>query len=75
MYCRLRFSYQERKVEMPLTSLTPPHGCACPKPRPRISTSNSLIFFAFNELRKEEIIRFVDISGIDDNHGLNFLNP
>jgi hypothetical protein len=59
MYCRLRFSYQEKKVEIPLTSLTPPHCCACPNPRPRISTSNALIFFAFNELKKkEEIVRF-----------------
>jgi hypothetical protein len=33
------FSYQGGKVGVPLASLTPPHACVCPKPRPRFPTS------------------------------------
>jgi hypothetical protein len=30
-------------------------------------------FFEFSELRREVVIHFVDIGGIDDHHCLNFL--
>ena len=32
IYIIVRFSYQERRVEIPLSSLTLLHFCACPKP-------------------------------------------
>ena len=52
-----------------LTGLSPPHVCACPKPRPKSSTSYVVVFFVFSELRWEVIVRFVDV----DHHCLNFL--
>ena len=39
MYCRWRSSYQEGRVEIPLTGSTPPHVCADPKPGLEFPTS------------------------------------
>ena len=35
LYCRSRSNYQEGMVGIPLTDLTSPHFCACPKSGPR----------------------------------------
>jgi hypothetical protein len=35
----------------PLTDLTPPPFCACPKPGPGFTTSSVMVFFVFSELR------------------------
>jgi hypothetical protein len=35
--------------------------------------SNVVVFFMFNILRQEVVVRFVDIDGIVDHHCLNFL--
>ena len=57
--------FQEGKVGIPpLTSLTLPHLCACPKLRPRFPASYVMGVFVFNELRWELIICFVDIGGM-----------
>jgi hypothetical protein len=51
--------------------LTLPHLCACPKSAPGFPTSYVVVLFCFNELRREEIFRFVDIGGIVDHHCFN----
>jgi hypothetical protein len=63
-----RSSYQQKRVGIPLTNLTLPHFCACPKPGPGFPTSH-------HGLLSSVRIRgdcFVDIGGIDDHHCLNF---
>ena len=52
---------------MPLTSLTLPHVCVCPKHEPGSPTSYIVVSFLFNELRWELIVGFVD------HHCLNLL--
>jgi hypothetical protein len=59
-------------VGSPLTGLTPPHCCACPKLGPRFPTSYVLVLYCV-QLRWEVIVRFVDIDVICDHHCLNFL--
>ena len=44
MHCCGRPSYQEGRVGIPLTSLTPPHLYACPKPRPGFPMSHVIVF-------------------------------
>ena len=72
-------SYQEGWVVILLTGLTPPHFCACPKPGHGFPTSYVVVFVVFSNfrweviVRREVIVRFVDIGGIDDHHCLNFL--
>ena len=39
MYCRWRSRYQGRRVGIPLTGLTPPLVCVCPKPGPGLPKS------------------------------------
>jgi hypothetical protein len=39
MYCCWRSRYQEERVRIPLTGLTPPQFCACPKAGPGFPTS------------------------------------
>ena len=56
MYCRCRSSYQEGRVGIQLTGLTPPHFCACSKPGPWFPTSYVVVFFVFSELRWEVIV-------------------
>ena len=58
---------------VPLTDLTPPPFCACPKSGPGFTTSYVMVFFVFSELRWEVILHFVDIVGIVNHHCLNFL--
>jgi hypothetical protein len=72
-YCRWRSSYQEGRVGIPLTGLTRPHFCACPKPEHGFPTSyvgTVVVYFVFSEFI---YVIFVDIDGIDDHHCLNFL--
>ena len=54
----LRSNYQEGRVRIPLTSLTLPHLCACPKPEPWFLKSYVVVFFMFNELGWEVIVCF-----------------
>ena len=58
-----------------LIGLTLPHMCSWPKLGAWISTSYVVVFFCVQQvqLRREAVVRFVDISGIDDHHCLNFL--
>jgi hypothetical protein len=58
-------------VGIPLTSLTLPHFCSCPKPGPGFPTSCCGVFCF--QLRWKVIGHFVEIGGIDDHHCLNFL--
>jgi hypothetical protein len=37
--CTLGFNHQEGRVRIPLTGLTQPHICACPKPGPGFQTT------------------------------------
>jgi len=46
----LRSSYQEGRVGIPLTGLTLPHSCACPKPGTGFPMSCIVVsFFVFSE--------------------------
>ena len=56
----------------PLTGLTLPHICACPKPGHEFPTSYVVDLFMFSDLRCEVAMRFVDIFGIVDHHFFNF---
>jgi hypothetical protein len=71
MYCRLRSSYQEGSVGIPITCFNPPQFCACPMPRSWFPTSHVMVFCV--QLRWKMIVHFVDIGGIDYHHCLNFL--
>ena len=64
--------FKSRVGGVPLTDLTPPPVCACPKPGPGF-TSSVMVFLVFSELRWEVILHFVDIVGIVNHHCLNFL--
>jgi hypothetical protein len=59
LYCRWRSSYQERWVEITLTSLIPPHFCACLKPGPGFPTSYVVVFFVFSEFSYDKRWLFV----------------
>jgi hypothetical protein len=56
----------------PLTSLTLPHFCACPKPGPGDPIPYAGVFFMFTDLRWKVVVCFVDIGGIVDHHCLSF---
>ena len=45
MNCRWNGSYQKGRIVVPLTGLTPPQCCACPKPGPWFPTSYVVDFF------------------------------
>ena len=64
-----------KKGELTLTGLTLLHVCACPSQNQDFQRHMSWSFFfcVFNELMWEVIVRFVDVSGIVDHHGKNFL--
>ena len=51
MYFRWRSSYQEGRVRIPLTGLTPPALCTCPKPGLGFPTSYAVAFLVLNEFR------------------------
>ena len=51
-----------------LTSLIPPHNYVCPKQGLGFPTSYIVVFFMFNDLRWEVIVRFIDICRIVDYH-------
>ena len=75
LYCHWRLSYQEGRPRfgIPLTCLTLPHFCACPKPGPGFPTSYVMVFFVLSELRWEAIVCVVDIGGIGDHRCFYFL--
>jgi len=60
----LKYNYEDGKVRIPLTGLTPLRICIYPKRRPIHQTSMSLYFVVLNELRWGVIIPFVCIGGI-----------
>ena len=70
-YLYLFYTIVKFKTNLGLASHT--QVCACPKLGPGFLTSYVAVFFMFNELSWEAIVRFVDIVRIDDNHHLNFL--
>jgi hypothetical protein len=46
-----------------------PHFCACPKTGPGLTSANvTWSFLVFNNLKRELVVRYVDISGIIDHH-------
>jgi len=49
-----------------LTSLTPPHFCACPKPGLGFPMPYVVVFYVLYCLRCDVAVRFVDIGGILD---------
>ena len=52
MYCYWRSSYQERRgVGIPLTGLTPPHVCVCPKPGPVFPMLYVMVFVCLVKMR------------------------
>jgi hypothetical protein len=51
-------------VGIPLTGLTPPHFCACPK----LQVARS--FFSFSDLRRVVVVCFVDVGRIGDHYCL-----
>ena len=55
-----------KRVGIPLTDLTLPHFCACPKQGPGFQISYVIV----NDFRWEVVIRFVDIGGIVDQQFL-----
>ena len=73
MYCRWRFSYQEGRVGISLTGLTPPHFCVPSQTRTWISNVICGSLFMFSEWMWEAIVRFVGIGGIVAHHCFNFL--
>ena len=68
----LRSSYQEGRIEIPVTCLTLTHCCLF-QSTTWISNIICHGLFVFSELRWEAHVRFVDIGGIIDHHLLNFL--
>jgi hypothetical protein len=52
MYCYWRSSYQERRgVGIPLTGLTPPHVCVCPKSGPVFPMLYVMVFVCLAKMR------------------------
>ena len=49
MYYHRRSSYKRAGLGFPLTDLTLPQLCACPKPRPGFPTSYVVGLFMFSE--------------------------
>ena len=75
MYWRFRSNYQMGRVEIPLTSLTPPHFCACPKTGPRFPMSHvvvSLCSVSSDKMRRDYLFCWYS-GGMDDHLHLNFL--
>ena len=57
---------------IPLTGLSPPHSCACPKTGPGIPRSYVEVFFSvFSERGLKVIVRFVGIGEIIDHRSLS----
>jgi hypothetical protein len=54
-----------------ITGLTLSHFSACLSPGPEFLASYVVVFFMFNDLRRDVIVCFVDIGGIVDHHYLN----
>ena len=66
--CHKRSSYQEKRIGIPLTSLTPPHFCACPMPGSGFPTSYAIApppFFVCSELRWEILLILVKLLTIN----------
>ena len=75
MYFLLNFKvlYQEGRVWIPLTVLTLPHFCACPKSGLGFPTSSVMVFFYVQWVAEVTIVGFVHIGVVVDHHCLNFL--
>ena len=70
-YCRWRSSYQDGRVEIPLTGLTLPYFYVCPKPGPGFSVSYVVVFFMFQSFEIWADCLFCCIGGIVDHHCCN----
>jgi hypothetical protein len=68
LYIYWRSSYQEGRVEIPLTGLTPHTFGACPKPGLGFQTSYIMVFLCSVSWS----VRFVDIGAFVDHHWLKF---
>jgi len=51
----------EERIGIPLTGLTPPYFCACPKPRPRFPTFVIVPLFVFSERWLFILLIFVEL--------------
>jgi hypothetical protein len=62
-------------TEIPLTGLTPPYFCACPKSGPELPMSicRALFCVQWVQLRRQVIVRFPFIGGIDEHHCWDFI--
>ena len=71
LHYQWRTNYQKGMIEIPITCLTPPHFCACPKVGPCYpSIYAEILLFMLNDLRREIVVSFVDIGGIVEHYGL-----
>jgi hypothetical protein len=78
--CDFRLSHFFSSGVMPLsrgkgwdsiTGLTLSHFSACLSPGPEFLASYVVVFFMFNDLRRDVIVHFVNIGGIVGHHFLN----
>ena len=63
------FSLEKEVIGISLTNLTLPHFCACPKLGSGCPMLYLVVMLMFNELRREMIVCFVDISRIVEERG------
>ena len=69
-----RFNYQVREgLGSHLSWLTPPHLCASLWPISEFPLAYVMVFLVNNNLRRDVVVYFVDISGTVDHHCLNGL--
>jgi hypothetical protein len=69
----LEIQLSRGRVRIPLTCSILPQFVPVPSQGLDFQHHMSQIFLMFNDLRREVIIHSVDIDGIGDHHGLNFL--
>ena len=63
-YVTTRLNIKMREFVIPLTGLTTPRVCACPKPGPGFPTSYIVVLYMFSNLRWKVFVHFVHIGGI-----------
>jgi hypothetical protein len=74
MYCRWRSTYQEGRVGIPITGLTPPPFCACPKLGPGFQRHMSwFLFLCVCEGGRWLFVWLIMVELYTINHCLNVL--
>jgi hypothetical protein len=68
-----KFRIHACRVGFTITDLTPPHCCACSNPGSGFHMSYAVGCLLCSVISVQVIVRFVNLSGIDDYHCLNFL--